>query len=131
MVLGAATSNYHAPRNILSPFPVTLQVLKLSRLQHCSSFCVSRPCTTPMNVMEICTKVVPKLELKSILDTDVNGKLVIWWGKVFKHFHILGMNFHFFCCWWWWCFCFYETNFLQVFPSQKWKIQAEDPRSSL
>lgn len=129
MVLVAATSNYHAPSNILSPFPFTLQVLKLSRLQHCSSFCVSRLCTSIMNVMEICTKVVPKLELKSISDTDVNGKLVIWRGKVFKHFHILGMIIRVFCWWWWWFF--YETNFLQVFPSQKWEIQAEDPRRSL
>lgn len=93
MVLIVATFNHYFSRAILSPSSATLQILQFKGLQHYSSFCASRLCASIMHVMEICTKMAPKLELKSTLDTDVYGKSILLEGKkylnIFIHWTVL------------------------------------------
>lgn len=97
MVLVVATFNHYFSRAILSPSSATLQILKFRGLQHYSSFCASRLCASVTYVMEIYTKVDPKSELKSTLDTDAYGKSILLEGKkVFKHFYILDISSVFF-----------------------------------
>lgn len=96
MVLVVATFNHYFSRAILSPSSATLQILQFRGLQHYSSFCASRLCASIMHVMEICTKMAPKLELKSTLHTDIYGKLILLEGKkAFKYFYTLDSSFIF------------------------------------
>lgn len=75
MVLVVASFHFHFPSSmILSSTPVTLHVLKLRRPYHCYSFYVNRFCASIMNVLEMCTTMVPQIEPKSTLYTDINGK---------------------------------------------------------
>lgn len=82
MVLEVASFHCYFPSSmILSSTPVALHILQLRRLYHSHSFCVSRLCTFIMNVLEVCTKRVPKLEPVSTLYTDLNGKSEMLEGK--------------------------------------------------